>query len=181
MLGQVAEHATKNLRILDLYRQRLWTPRGFSGVYLPGAEEPSVPVAGALGPEGVVDPLVQVALLSVGQSAFGLYADAATMAAWGHAFFAGDVVSLDRQADMRELVPAAGNIPGESGAGLGIRGYQYFDRPQFGHSGGMALGTSLLLFDVETGITVAVLMNQGQNGSHFTLAPELLRLAAPRP
>ncbi len=50
----------------------------------------------------------------------------------------------------------------------------------FGHSGGMALGSSLLLFDPETGTTVAVLMNQGQNAGHFVLAPELLRLATRR-
>ncbi len=177
LLGRIAERATGR-PIVDLFHQRLWNPRGLAGVFLPGAEDAPGPVAGALGRAGLVDPLAQVALLSVGQSAFGLYADAATVAAWGHALFTGDVLSPERQAEMRELVPAAGNIPGESGAGLGIRGYHYFDRQQFGHSGGMALGSSLLLFDPATGVTVAVLMNQGQNAAHFVLAPRLLALAA---
>lgn len=177
LLGRVAERATGR-PILDLYRQRLWRPLGLTGVFLPNVEEPPGPVAAAVGPAGVVDPLTQVALLSIGQSAFGLYADAATVAAWGHALFAGEVLSTERQTAMRELVPAAGNIPGESGAGLGIRGYGYLDRTQYGHSGGMALGSSLLLFDPESGVTVVVLMNQGQNAAHFTLAPRLLALAA---
>ena len=50
--------------------------------------------------------------------------------------------------------------------------------PQAVHSGGMAFGSSLLLFDPESGVTVAVLMNQGQNAGHFQLAPQLLALAA---
>jgi hypothetical protein len=35
----------------------------------------------------------------------------------------------------------------------------------------------LLLFDPETGVTVAGLMNQGSGGEHFALAPKLLRIA----
>jgi hypothetical protein len=92
--------------------------------------------------------------------------------------FSGRVISPDMQVAMRELVPAAGNIPGEQGAGLGVRGYGFFDRVQFGHSGGAAFGSSLLLFDPEAGITVVVLMNQGEGAHHFELAPTLLQIAA---
>jgi D-alanyl-D-alanine carboxypeptidase len=180
LLGRIAERATGR-GIVDLFHQRLWGPRGLTGVFLPFVDEPTGAVAAALGRNGVVAPLDQAALLSIGHSAFGLYADAATVARWGQALFTGDVLSVERQAEMRELVPAAGNIPGESGAGLGIRGYAYFDRVQYGHSGGMALGSSLLLFDPESAVTVVVLMNQGQNAGHFVLAPELLRLALRNP
>lgn len=177
LLGLVAERATGR-SIEELYRQRLWTPLGLHAIFMPGVDEPPGPVAAAVGRSGgVVSPLDRLSLLSIGQAAFGLYADAAAIASWGHAFFAGTVVSLERQAELRVLVPAAGNIPGETGAGLGIRGYHYLDRPQFGHSGGMALGSSLLLFDPESGVTVAVLMNQGQNAGHFLLAPQLLEIA----
>lgn len=176
LLGLVAERATGR-SIEELYRQRLWTPLGLHAIFMPGVDEPPGPVAAAVGRNGgVVAPLERLSLLSVGQAAFGLYADAATIASWGHAFFAGTVVSPERQAELRALVPAAGNIPGETGAGLGVRGYHYLDRPQFGHSGGMALGSSLLLFDPESGVTVAVLMNQGQNAGHFLLAPRLLEI-----
>jgi D-alanyl-D-alanine carboxypeptidase len=177
LLGLVAEQATGR-PIEELYRQRLWAPLGLHAIFMPGSDEPPGPVAAAVGRSGaVVAPLERLSLLSIGQAAFGLYADAATVASWGHAFFAGTVVSPERQAELRELVPAAGNIPGETGAGLGVRGYHYLDRPQFGHSGGMALGSSLLLFDPTSGVTVAVLMNQGQNAGHFLLAPQLLEIA----
>ncbi|MEZ5420260.1 MAG: serine hydrolase [Vicinamibacterales bacterium] len=179
LLGQLAERATGR-SIVELYRQRLWAPLGLEGVFMPGVDEPPAPVAAALGRTGVVvDPLAQVGLLSIGQSAFGLFADAATVARWGRALFTGTVISAERQEEMRTLVPAAGNIPGESGAGLGIRGYQYLERQQYGHSGGMSLGSSLLLFDPESGVTVAVAANQGANAGHFALAPALLAAAAP--
>lgn len=178
LLGQVAEGATGR-PIVELYRQRLWAPLSLDGVFMPGVDEPPAPVAAALGRAGVVDPLTQVGLLSIGQSAFGLFADAATAARWGRALFTGDVISPARQEEMRTLVPAAGNIPGESGAGLGIRGYHYLDRQQYGHSGGMSLGSSLLLFDPESGVTVSVVANQGANAGHFSLAPGLLAAAAP--
>jgi D-alanyl-D-alanine carboxypeptidase len=176
LLGLIAERATGR-PIAELYRQRLWTPLALTGVFMPGIDDPPGPVAVAAGRGGVFAPLDQLSLLSIGQAAFGLYADAATIASWGHAFFSGTVVSPERQAEMRELVPAAGNIPGETGAGLGVRGYHYLDRPQIGHSGGMAFGSSLLLFDPASGVTVVVLMNQGQNAGHFLLAPQLLEIA----
>ena len=78
---------------------------------------------------------------------------------------------------MLELVPAAGNIPGESGAGLGIRSYGYLGRTQYGHSGGFPTGSSLMVFDPESGVTVAVVMNQGTGAAHFDLVPVLLARA----
>lgn len=176
LLGRIAERATGR-PIVELYRQRLWAHLNLDGVFMPGVEEPPSPVAAALGRTGIVNPLAQVALLSIGQSAFGLFADASTVARWGRALFGGGVLSPERQDEMRTLVPAAGNIPGESGAGLGIRGYEYLGRRQYGHSGGMSLGSSLLLFDPSSGVTVAVLANQGANAGHFALAPELLSAA----
>ena len=80
----------------------------------------------------------------------------------------------------RDHWTAAGNIPGETGAGLGIRGYGYLEREQWGHSGGSSLGSSLLLFDPSTGTTVAVIMNQGRGAQHFALAPQLLQIATSR-
>ena len=121
-----------------------------------------------------------MAVLSVGHGAFGLLSNASTVARWGHALFRGGVVSDEMQAAMRTLVPAAGNIPGEAGAGLGIRSYEYLGRTQFGHSGGSAFGSSLMLYDPATGVTVAVIMNQGQGAEHFALAPTLLEIASSR-
>lgn len=178
LLGLVAERATGR-SILDLYQQRLWTPLDLQEIFLPGLQDPPRPVAPALGATAVTAPLDHMSVLSIGHAAFGLLASARTVARWGRALFTGTVISEEMQRAMRELVPAAGNIPGETGAGLGIRSYGYLDRMQFGHSGGASYGSSLLLFDPDTGVTVAVLMNQGQGAQHFDLAPQLLSIAAP--
>jgi CubicO group peptidase (beta-lactamase class C family) len=61
--------------------------------------------------------------------------------------------------------------------GLGIRRYAYLGREQWGHSGGSPLGSSLMLYDPDTGVTVAVMMNQGRGAEHFLLAPRLLAIA----
>jgi D-alanyl-D-alanine carboxypeptidase len=178
LLGMVAEAATGR-SIVELYHQRLWSPLGLERIFMPGLEWHIDPVAQARTSSNVmIAPLDFPAVLSVGHSAFGLLADAPTIARWGHALFTGAVISEERQREMRTLVPAAGNIVGETGSGLGIRSYEYLGRIQYGHSGGGAFGSSLLLFDPESGVTVAVLMNQGAGAGHFLLAPELLSIAA---
>ncbi len=177
LLGQVVERATGR-SIVDLYRQRLWTPLELNGVFLPGFEEPVGIVAMARTGSLFSAPLDHMSRLSIGYSAFGLFATASTVARWGRQLFDGHVISEAMQHEMRQLVPAAGNIIGETGAGLGVRGYRYLGRTQFGHSGGSSFGSSLLLFDPETLTTVAVLANQDAGADHFLLAPALLRIAS---
>jgi len=179
LLGMIAEKVT-GTPIVDLYHERIWTPLGLDEIFLPGFETTAGLVAQAWGGRQAaqeIAPLERMSLLSIGNSAFGLFSNARTVARWGRALFTGKVFGESIRQQMLDFVPAAGNIPGEAGAGLGIRGYEYLDREQWGHSGGSPLGSSLLLFDPDTGVTVAVLMNQGRGAEHFSLAPELLRIA----
>lgn len=178
LLGEVAERVT-GTPIPRLYAERLWGPAGLGEVFLPGASDPPGPVAPSLTRNGdVILPTTRPSFFSMAHSAFGLMATARDVARWGRALFTGTVLTPAIQAEMRILVPAAGNIPGESGAGLGIRSYGYLGRTQYGHSGGAPYGSSLLLFDPNSGVTVAVIMNQGAGADHFTLAPALLEIAA---
>lgn len=176
LLGEVAEHVTGE-SIVSLWQTRLWDRFGVSEVFLPLVQSAPGPVALAATSFGVVSPLDYPALASVGGTAFGLMATARAIATWGHALFAGAVLSGSMQQQMRAMVPAAGNIPGESGAGLGIRGYTYLGHSQIGHSGGSSFGSALLLHDPSTSVTVAVLVNQSQGAGHFDLAPALLGAA----
>jgi D-alanyl-D-alanine carboxypeptidase len=176
LLGLIAEKASGQ-SYRDLLHHRVLTPQGVTEVFLPGFEGAPGPVAIAQTSFGLGAPTDQMARLSVGNSAFGLMASARHIATWGHRLFTGSVVSSRMQQEMRTMVSAAGNISGESGAGLGIRGYSYLGRSQIGHSGGSSFGSSLLLHDVATRVTVVVLMNQAQGADHFTLAPTLLDLA----
>ncbi len=176
LLGLVAERAAG--RPIEALYDELWHEVGLTEVWFPTTTTPPGPVATASTTFGVVDPLDYPAILTGANTAFGMLATARDIARWGRALFAGSVLTPASEAAMRTLVPAAGNIPGESGAGLGIRSYHYLGRTQYGHSGGSQFGSSLLLFDPDTGITVVVVMNQGVGADHFQLAPELLELAA---
>lgn len=181
LLGLIAERVTGK-SMVDLYHEELWEPLGLDRIFLPQVETAPAPVASAWrvtrNSTTQVEPLERMSLLSIGSYAFGLFADARTVARWGKALFAGDVLGDDTRKEMLEIVPAAGNIPGESGAGLGIRTYDFNGGVQWGHSGGSPFGSSLLIYDPATGITVAVLINQGARSDHFRLAPELLQIAA---
>ena len=180
LLGMVAQAATDQ-SITELYHERLWGPLGLMEIFLPGLEEPVGPVAKAwTGPpsnQQELNPLDMMSLLTIGNSGFGIFSNARTVARWGRALFTGQVFGDEMRAEMLDFVPAAGNIRGESGAGLGIRKYSYLGREQWGHSGGSPLGSSLLLYDPDTGVTVAVIMNQGGGAQHFVLAPRLLEIA----
>lgn len=176
-LARVAELVTGR-PMHELYRERLWRPLGLSESFFAGHEPAPGPMARAYAPWGHVQPLDDVSRLSLGHGAGAVCATARDVARWGHALFAGTVISPRMQRAMRTLVPAAGNIPGESGAGLGIRGYDFMGRKQFGHSGGSWLGNSLLIHDPSLELTVVVLTNQGSGADHFKLAPRLLEVAS---
>ncbi len=175
LLGQIAERVTGR-SIVSLYHTRLWRPLRLTEIFLPGHEATPGPVANVLNGSSIVDPLSHPARLSAGNAAYGLFANARTVARWGHALYSKRVISSLMQQEMRTMVSAAGNIPGETGSGLGLRGYAYLGRTQIGHSGGSPFGSSLLLYDLAARTTVAVVMNQGSGADHFVLAPELLQV-----
>ena len=83
-------------------------------------------------------------------------------------------------AEIRATVQDTQNIPGQIGAGLGVRRYDYLGREAWGHSGVTSNGSALVLYDDATGITVVAAINQnpGSHGSaHFPIAIALLALA----
>jgi len=181
LLGMIAE-AVSGTTLVNNYHQRLWAPLGFDRIFLPGFETAPVPVATSWHLTRTftrtVQPLEEMSLISTGSYAFGLFTNAQTVARWGRELFTGSIISKAMKAEMLKFVPAAGNIPGEAGTGLGIRKYNFLGREQWGHSGGSPFGSSLMIYDPKTGITVAVLMNQGARADHFKLAPKLLEIAS---
>jgi CubicO group peptidase (beta-lactamase class C family) len=128
----------------------------------------------------VVNPLDNVSGFTTSWSAFGLVATPLDVARWGRALFTGDILNEDMTGEMLQFAPAAGNIPIESGVGLGIRRYLYNDGVQWGHSGAFREGSSIFVFDPESGVTVSLAMNQSSNlhhASHFYLIEDLLAIA----
>lgn len=177
LLGMIAAKAAKK-PIIELYHERLWGPLKLTEIFLPGFEPAPGPVASAWRNGQEVNPLEEMSLLTIGNSAFGLFSNAKTINRWGRMLFSDSFLSQSMRSQMLIFVDAAGNIPGESGAGLGIRKYNFLGREQWGHSGGSPLGSSLMIHDPKTGITVTVIMNQGGGSGHFRLAPQLLEIAS---
>ncbi|MEN8145186.1 MAG: serine hydrolase [Gemmatimonadota bacterium] len=105
--------------------------------------------------------------------------NARDLARWGEALFT-DFFTPAIRAEMLTTVPDDGRIPGQVAAGVGVRKYDYLGRTQWGHSGAGLAGSSFMVWDEASGITLSVVYNQNASshgGSHFTLIPELLRLA----
>jgi D-alanyl-D-alanine carboxypeptidase len=184
VLGLVAE-AADGRAVAEQWRARLWGPLGLAEVFLPPDEAARGAVAnawvgGSPSTQREVDPLANVAGFSSRWAAFGLVATPREMARWARALFGGPVLSAESRREMQSVVPGSGEIPQETGSGLGVRRYGYDGREQWGHSGAAAEGSSIVLHEPASGVTLALAMNQSpasHGSSHFALAGELLRIA----
>lgn len=185
VLGLVAEAAGGGSIELQ-WRERFFAPLGLDEVFLPPYEEPHGSVANAwvgTSPtsEREVEPLANVAGFSARWAAFGLVASPRDVARWARALFAGPVLDAASRGEMLRFVPDAGAISVETGSGLGVRRYAYLGREQWGHSGATGDGSSIVVYEPASGLTVALAMNQSpatHGSSHFALAGELLRIAS---
>jgi D-alanyl-D-alanine carboxypeptidase len=183
LLGLVAESAA-GAEIAEQWRSRFWGPLGLHEVFLPPEEPPRGDVAnawvgGSLVSQREVEPLGNVAGFSARWAAFGLVASPRDVARWARALFSGNVLGPAARREMLAVV-AAGEPGVETGSGLGVRRYGYFGREQWGHSGSADEGSSIVLHEPSSGVTLSVAMNQSpasHGSSHFVLAGELLRIA----
>jgi D-alanyl-D-alanine carboxypeptidase len=182
LLGMVAESAG-GVEVAAQWRARFWGPLGLDEVFLPPDEPPLGSVAnawvgGSAATQREVEPLANVAAFSARWAAFGLVASPRDVARWARALFAGNVLGPAARREMLTVVPA-GEAGFETGWGLGVRRYGYLGREQWGHSGAADEGSSLVLHEPSSGVTLAVAMNQSpasHGSSHFLLAGELLRI-----
>ena len=187
VLGLVAE-AASGMEIAALWRARFWGRLGLAEVFLPEAEPARGSVAnawvgGASTSLREVDPLANVAGFSARWAAFGLVASPRDVARWARSLFAGAVLEAGTRREMLTFVPPSGEIGVETGSGLGVRRYQYGSREQWGHSGAADEGSSIVLYEPASAVTLALAMNQSpasHGSSHFALAGELLRIATSR-
>ena len=166
-----------------LMRKRVFEPLGLdAGMHMP-PWEPSPPEAVAGwwvdGNGKLVDfvPFLSTSLLSA--RGIGLMASSSTMAHFFRAFVDGNLLSPALRSEALTAIPDDGLIPGQDGAGLGLRRYSYLGGRQWGHSGAVSNGSGIVFHDVDLDVTVAVMFNAhpaAHQNVHFTLAPELLRL-----
>jgi D-alanyl-D-alanine carboxypeptidase len=183
VLGLAAEAAGGH-PIAAQWRERFFGPLGLREVFLPPDEPARGAVAnawvGSASATDETDPLRNVAGFSSRWAAFGLVASPRDVARWSQKLFAGGVLEPATRQQMLQFVPAAGTIPQETGSGLGVRRYLYGNREQWGHSGASPEGSSIVLHEPASGLTVAVAMNQSpatHASSHFALVGQLLAAA----
>ena len=184
VLGLVAEAAGQR-GVAAAWRERFWGPLGLDEVFLPPDEAARGSVANAWVGDSAetmreTDPSLNAAGFSARWAAFGLVASPRAVARWTRALFAGTVLDAAARQQMLQFVAPPGTIGVETGSGLGVRRYAYGGREQWGHSGATTEGSSIVLYEPSSGLTVALAMNQSpptHGSSHFALAGDLLRLA----
>lgn len=166
-----------------LMRERVFEPLGLgAGMHMPPWEaSPPEAVPGwwvdGNGTLVEMEPFLNTSLLS--GRGIGLMTTSRTMAVFFRDFVAGSLLSPGLRAEALTAIPDDGKIPGQNGAGLGLRRYDYLGGEQWGHSGAVSNGSGIVFHDPDLGVTVAVMFNAhpaSHQNVHFTLAPELLRI-----
>lgn len=185
MLAELIAQVVTGEDLIELYRRRLYGPFGLTGIAVLGEDTPASPLAMTwTGPAGgpFIDfgeqydgPSFRTALGFVGSTVM----NAATLTRWGQVLFE-ELLSDSMRDAMMTAVTDDGSIPGQTGAGLGVRRYNWLGGTQWGHSGTILNGSAFLLYDVDSRIVVALTYNQpggSHNNSHFQLVQTLLQLA----
>lgn len=185
MLAEMIAESVTGEHLIDLYRNRLYEPFDLTGIAVVGEDAPSNPLAvtwsGAAGgpftdfSATFGSPSFRTALGFVGSTVM----NAKTLARWGQVLFE-ELLSDSIRSAMLTAVPDDGSITGQTGAGLGVRRYNWNGGTQWGHSGTIINGSAFLLYDTGTRIVVALTYNQSGGShfnSHFGLVQTLLQLA----
>lgn len=187
ILGLVAEAATGTPASQE-FRSRFWTPLNLTAPYEGRDEMPTGPVGAAWWPglsgnqlENFNTTLLGPAIHSTRWMMSGIWTNAEDLARWGRAYFDGSLFSSGLLNQILTAIPDnSGFIPGQIGAGLGVRRYNYLGREQWGHSGATSGSNSLLIWDRQSGIVVAIQINASgsvHGAQHFWIGPALLQRA----
>ena len=185
LLEMIAETVTGQ-PLGQLLRNRLFTPNGLALTWLGGDGEPPGPQAtGWTGqPGGPLQNFTRDYLgpnwHSVERGASGILSTSADIARWGKVLFDGSALGPAATQLLFDFFPDNYTQPAQTGAGLGVRRYDFLGRVEYGHTGVTPHGSGLVLYDVATGITVAVLTNQSapsHDYAYYDIGEALLRTA----
>jgi CubicO group peptidase (beta-lactamase class C family) len=117
-------------------------------------------VSPTLSPSMAVDSFTtpHQALWSSVEPAGGYFSDASDMAIWAHELYSGNVISSSSLNDMLTFTSVAGGY--FNGYGLGAMRFTANGRTYYGHGGNYYGYASCMLYYPQSGISVAVLINQ---------------------
>jgi D-alanyl-D-alanine carboxypeptidase len=105
------------------------------------------------------------------------YVTARELVAFARRLFDGDLLSAQGRALLLTIVADDGRVPGETGAGVGLRRFGYFGRTSYGNSGATGNSSAMYLYDPESKVIVSMNTNQAgalHRNSHFNVVPALL-------
>jgi D-alanyl-D-alanine carboxypeptidase len=109
------------------------------------------------------------------------YVTARQLVAFARRLFDGELLSTQGRALLLTIVPDDGRVPGETGAGVGLRRFGYFGRTSYGNSGATSNSSAMYLYDPESKVIVSMNTNQAgalHRNSHFNVVPALLSEAS---
>lgn len=166
LLAEMIAEAATGQPLGELFRARLFAPNGLTRTWLGGDGEPPGPEATGWNgqPGATLDNFTRDYLgpnwHSVERGASGIHSTSRDVAHWARALFDGTALGPHATGQLLDFFPDDHSQPGQTGAGLGVRRYDFLGRIEYGHTGVTPYGSGIVLYDVATGITVAVLTNQ---------------------
>jgi D-alanyl-D-alanine carboxypeptidase len=184
LLGMIIEEATGS-QLETEYRNRFFGPLGLNRTFLSVRESLEDPIAHPwedLYGTGTLEDISAIpweAYLSLRLTSGGIFSTPADVVTWSRALFEGTVLQASSLAEMLDF---GSTTPGEGGPGLryglGVDELaDFFDGHRaIGHDGNINGYRSLMKFLPDSGIHIAVLMNQQYADCLYAAGEALLRL-----
>lgn len=163
------------------YLRRELFADGTGEFWSPGQLSPTTPRIGthwALNSAGVtVNYSDAVFGPSIFTSRVETYISARELVKFARRLFEGDFLSDAARTSLLTFVPEGGGVPGQTGAGIGLRRFSYGGRTMYGNSGATTNSSAMYLYDPGTGVIVSMNTNQAgalHRNSHFNVVPALM-------
>jgi D-alanyl-D-alanine carboxypeptidase len=180
LLGMIIE-AVSGQTVGDVMRSRFWTPLNLNNTYF-GKDETiqgtiAAPWRDGNGDGSLTDISSEYgpAYHSVFFTSADVFTTAGDLSNWGHHLYAGNALSETSKSKMLDFITVDSGSPYWDGYGLGVRRiYLSSGREYWGHTGGMRGYGSYMLYDPNSGLTIAMLNNQSRSTNGPTLRFELV-------
>ncbi|UCC81955.1 MAG: beta-lactamase family protein [Gemmatimonadota bacterium] len=181
LLGMIIEEAT-GTTVAEEFRGRFLTPLRLRETFMAVEEELGGTVAhGWYDIDGdeilddVIESMPMTAFMSMEWTAGAMFSSSRDLARWTDALFGGEVVSQASLDDMLTFHPLS--IPGSaySGYGLGVGSFVIAGHQAYGHGGETPGYRSLMVYLPQSGVSIAVLMNQVNGACLFAAIEGLVQ------
>lgn len=181
LLGMIIEEATGST-VAEEFRSRFLTPLRLQETFMAVEEELGGTVAhGWYDIDGdeilddVIESMPMTAFMSIEWTAGAMFSSSRDLTRWTGALFSGEVVSQATLDDMLTFHPLS--IPGSAynGYGLGVASFVVAGHQAYGHGGETPGYRSLMVYLPQSGVSIAVLMNEVNGACLFAVIEGLVQ------